>query len=68
MARSGVAGDVAPGTQVFGSPAKEKRIAYKEQVAIGKLPELLKKIKLLEEKIEKLEKKDLDDDTSAYLL
>lgn len=55
MARSGVAGNIAAGTQVFGSPAKEKKIAYKEQVAISKLPELLKKIKLLEEKIQKLE-------------
>jgi UDP-3-O-[3-hydroxymyristoyl] glucosamine N-acyltransferase len=54
MARSGVAGDIAAGTQVFGSPAKEKRVAYKEQVAISKLPELLKKVKLLEEKIEAL--------------
>jgi UDP-3-O-[3-hydroxymyristoyl] glucosamine N-acyltransferase len=57
MARSGVAGDVTAGTQVFGSPAKEKRIAYKEQVAISKLPELLKKVKLLEEKIHALEKR-----------
>lgn len=55
MARSGVAGNIPAGTQVFGSPAKEKKIAYKEQVAIGKLPELLKKVKLLEEKIQKLE-------------
>ncbi|MGZ8194308.1 MAG: UDP-3-O-(3-hydroxymyristoyl)glucosamine N-acyltransferase [Methylosarcina sp.] len=55
MARSGVAGNIPAGTQVFGSPAKEKKIAYKEQLAIGKLPELLKKIKLLEEKIQKLE-------------
>jgi UDP-3-O-[3-hydroxymyristoyl] glucosamine N-acyltransferase len=54
MARAGVAGDVAAGTQVFGSPAKERRVAYKEQVAISKLPELLKKVKLLEEKIEAL--------------
>jgi UDP-3-O-[3-hydroxymyristoyl] glucosamine N-acyltransferase len=57
MARSGVAGDVAAGTQVFGSPAKDKRTAYKEQVAISKLPELLKKVKLLEEKIQALEGK-----------
>ena len=55
MARSGVAGDIQPGTQVFGSPAKEKRIAYKEQVAISKLPELLKTVKMLEEKVKKLE-------------
>lgn len=56
MARSGVAGDVKAGTQVFGSPAKDKKTAYKEQIAISKLPELLKKVKMLEEKIRLLEK------------
>jgi UDP-3-O-[3-hydroxymyristoyl] glucosamine N-acyltransferase len=56
MARSGVAGDVKAGTQVFGSPAKDKKTAYKEQVAISKLPELLKRVKMLEEKIQMLEK------------
>ena len=55
MARSGVAGDIKAGTQVFGSPAKEKRVAYKEQLALSKLPELLKTVKMLEEKIRKLE-------------
>jgi Bacterial transferase hexapeptide (three repeats). len=56
MARSGVAGDVKAGTQVFGSPAKDKKTAYKEQIAISKLPELLKRVKMLEEKILLLEK------------
>lgn len=51
MARTGVPSDVPAGVQMFGSPAKEKRIAYKEQIAISKLPELLKKVKLLEEQI-----------------
>jgi len=55
MARAGVANDIAAGSHVFGSPAKDKRIAYKEQVALSKLPELLKKVKLLEEKITQLE-------------
>ena len=57
MARSGVAGDVKAGAQVFGSPAKDKKTAYKEQIALSKLPELLKKVKLLEEKIQALEEK-----------
>lgn len=57
MARSGVAGDVPAGSHYFGSPAKDKRTAYKEQVAISKLPELLKKVKLLEEKLAALEEK-----------
>jgi UDP-3-O-[3-hydroxymyristoyl] glucosamine N-acyltransferase len=55
MARSGVANDVAAGAQVFGSPAKDKKTAYKEQIALSKLPELVKKIKLMEEKIRMLE-------------
>jgi len=54
MARAGVAGDVKAGTQVFGSPAKDKKTAYKEQIALSKLPELLKRVKMLEEKIQLL--------------
>ncbi len=56
MARSGVAGDIEAGKQVFGSPAKDKKTAYKEQIALSKLPELLKKVKVLEEKIQALGK------------
>jgi UDP-3-O-[3-hydroxymyristoyl] glucosamine N-acyltransferase len=56
MARAGVAGDVPAQTQVFGSPAKDKRVAYKEQIALSKLPELLKKVKCLEERLAVLEK------------
>jgi UDP-3-O-[3-hydroxymyristoyl] glucosamine N-acyltransferase len=56
LARSGVAGDIPPGAHYFGSPAKDKKTAYKEQIAIQKLPELIKKIKQLEEKLEALGK------------
>lgn len=52
LARSGVAGDVAAGSQVFGSPAKDKKTAYKEQIALSKLPELIKKVKALEERLD----------------
>ena len=55
MARAGVANDVAAKTQVFGSPAKEKRVAYREQVAMSQLPELLKTIKQLEARLAQLE-------------
>ena len=55
MARSGIANDVASGTHVFGSPAKIKNVAYKEHIAISKLPELMKTVKRLEEKIQQLE-------------
>lgn len=54
MARSGVAGNVDAGAQVFGSPAKDKKTAYKEQIAISRLPDLIKKVKELEEKLLKL--------------
>jgi UDP-3-O-[3-hydroxymyristoyl] glucosamine N-acyltransferase len=57
MARAGVAGDVPAQSQVFGSPAKDKRVAYKEQIALSKLPELLKKVNLLEERLKQLEQK-----------
>lgn len=58
MARAGVAGDIPAGMQVFGSPAKDKKTAYREQVAITKLPDLLKRVKELEEEIAKLRKTD----------
>lgn len=58
MARAGVAGDINPGTQVFGSPAKYKKTAYKEQIALAKLPELLKTVKRLEEELRQLTKKE----------
>jgi UDP-3-O-[3-hydroxymyristoyl] glucosamine N-acyltransferase len=59
MARSGVAGNVAPGSQMFGSPAKDKKTAYKEQIALSKLPDLLKTVKVMEEKIKMLEEQTL---------
>ena len=51
LARAGVAHDIPAGAQVFGSPAKEKRIAYQELTALSKLPELLKRVKALEEQL-----------------
>ncbi len=56
MARAGVANDIPDNTHVFGSPAKEKRVAYKEEIAISKLPALLKTISILEERVAQLEK------------
>lgn len=55
MARSGISHNVEPGTQVFGSPAKERKTAWKELAAVGKLPELLKTIKTLEQRVLELE-------------
>ncbi|MDO8845018.1 MAG: UDP-3-O-(3-hydroxymyristoyl)glucosamine N-acyltransferase [Methylicorpusculum sp.] len=56
MARSGISGNVEPATQVWGSPAKDKKVAWRELAALAKLPELLKKVKALEEKISLLAK------------
>lgn len=55
MARSGVSQDIAAGMQVFGSPARDRKVAWKELAALTKLPELLKKFKALERRVEKLE-------------
>ncbi len=55
MARSGVPGDIKPGAQVFGFPAKDKRVAWRELAALSKLPELFKKFKALEKRLSQLE-------------
>ncbi len=55
MARTGVAGDIKAGTQVFGSPAKDKKIAWRELAALSKLPDLFRKFKDLEKRLTKLE-------------
>ena len=56
MARSGISADVAAGAQVFGSPAKDKKLAWRELAALSKLPELLQKFKNLESRVTDLEK------------
>ena len=56
MARSGISQDVEAGTQVFGSPAKDRKIAWRELAALSKLPELLQKFKSFEQRLANLEK------------
>lgn len=55
MARSGVSQDIKAGSQVWGSPAKDRKVAWKELAALSKLPDLIKKFKELQEKVAKLE-------------
>jgi len=55
MARSGVSQDIDAGAQVWGSPAKDRKVIWRELAALTKLPELLQKIKGLEQRIGKLE-------------
>ncbi len=56
MARSGVSQDIKPGTQVWGSPAQDRKKAWKELAALSKLPELIKTVKGIQQRLEKLEK------------
>jgi len=55
MARSGVSQDIAPGSQVWGSPAKDRKVIWRELAALAKLPELLQKVKDLEKRLTQLE-------------
>ena len=55
MARSGIAGDVKECTQVFGTPAKDKKVAWRELAALAKLPELIKTMKAIDNRLRKLE-------------
>lgn len=55
MARSGVANDINENQIVFGTPAKDKRSAWREISALSNLPDLFKRIKNLEEKLSKFE-------------
>lgn len=55
MARSGVSQDIDAGAQVWGSPAKDRKVAWKELAALAKLPELIQKLKALEARITNLE-------------
>ncbi len=55
MARSGVSQDIEPGSQVWGSPARDKKIAWRELAALSKLPDLIQKIKALENRLSQLE-------------
>lgn len=56
MARSGVSQDIDSGAQVWGSPAKDRKVIWRELAALAKLPELIQKIKNLENRLDKLEK------------
>ncbi len=55
MARSGVSNDVKEGTQVWGSPAKDRKTAWRELAALSKLPELIRTFKQLQQRVDKLE-------------
>jgi UDP-3-O-[3-hydroxymyristoyl] glucosamine N-acyltransferase len=54
-AQSGIGGDVAPGAVMSGSPAFEAREWLRAVTAFPKLPDLLKTVRQLEKRLEKLE-------------
>ena len=54
-AKCGVVGDVSPGSQLWGVPAYDVKEYMKNHLLVRKLPELMKTIKDLTEKVEKLE-------------
>jgi UDP-3-O-[3-hydroxymyristoyl] glucosamine N-acyltransferase len=53
-AQSGIPGDVEAGAKVFGSPARPLAQARRIMVAQGRLPELLQRVRVLEQRLEKL--------------
>jgi UDP-3-O-[3-hydroxymyristoyl] glucosamine N-acyltransferase len=64
-AQSGIGGDVAPGAVMSGSPAFEAREWLRAVTAFPKLPDLLKTVRQLEKRLEKLEKSRDTDATDA---
>ena len=56
-AQCGVIGDVEAGATLLGSPAVDKGEHLRAQVAVRRVPELLKKVRELEKKIQSLEEK-----------
>ena len=50
-AQTGVGTDIAPGAEVFGPWAQERRLAFKEIAALRRLPDLLERVRALERKL-----------------
>ena len=57
LAQAGVTNDVGPGEMVAGSPARPRAAWLREEAALGKLPELLKRVRDLEKRLEQVEAK-----------
>ncbi|MCZ7643671.1 MAG: UDP-3-O-(3-hydroxymyristoyl)glucosamine N-acyltransferase [Planctomycetota bacterium] len=54
-AKAGLISDIPPKSEVFGYPALPRRTAWRQAAALQKLPDLLKRMKQLERRIEELE-------------
>jgi UDP-3-O-[3-hydroxymyristoyl] glucosamine N-acyltransferase len=55
IAQSGVSKSIEHSGTYFGAPAKEARTAFREEAAKRLLPELFERVRMLEEKLRKLE-------------
>lgn len=55
IAQSGVSKSIERSGTYFGAPAKEVRTAFREEAAKRLLPELIERVRVLEEKLRKLE-------------
>ncbi len=55
IAQSGVSKSIEKSGTYFGAPAKEARVAFREEAAKRLLPELMDRVRMLEEKLRKLE-------------
>jgi UDP-3-O-[3-hydroxymyristoyl] glucosamine N-acyltransferase len=55
-AQTGVGMDIAPGAEVFGPWAQERRLAFKEIAALRRLPDLLDRVRDLERRLGEADK------------
>jgi UDP-3-O-[3-hydroxymyristoyl] glucosamine N-acyltransferase len=53
-AQTGIAGDIEPGARVWGTPARPITQAKRVLVAAGRVPELLQRVRALEQRLERL--------------
>ncbi|MBI5206575.1 MAG: UDP-3-O-(3-hydroxymyristoyl)glucosamine N-acyltransferase [Candidatus Firestonebacteria bacterium] len=58
-AQAGIIGDIPPGVKVWGTPARDLKDVLKSEAYLKKLPDVIKRLKILEEKLGKLENKNL---------
>lgn len=54
LARSGVSNDVEANHIVFGTPAKDRKLAWREISSLSKIPDLMKRITMIEETLAQL--------------
>jgi UDP-3-O-[3-hydroxymyristoyl] glucosamine N-acyltransferase len=57
MAQAGITNDVEPGAVLGGSPARPRGNWLREEAALARLPELVKRVRELEKRLETLETK-----------